>query len=739
METNFPKLPFKFTIKNLFLEKIKNSRCASNLTKSISFSLQRIKNKKKMNNFRFDLNRTTTSLKLIRLKPLFSKNKNKSNSYEEGNKSTKEHYLYDIKNENNILKNQISHIKDNQKKKLIHDENKLFQRTLRKGSSVKTMEEIKNNKDISLSKSYNINPKNKLLYLNNYKKQNNILNILKYNSNNTKKIHFDFNFANAYHNIKIDEKMIKNEDDFIKYIINNYINKKIIPPSDDKHRVIYVLLSGSFLLNDHHIKGYFLNIPTIKELKKLTEEKRKLILIQLIMKLQKLFDLKKPITSIFSPDKKLIMDMIHIKNEYKYIYISSSIICKGLSLVHTRHFLKLYNTEFKEYLEQKNKEKQKNIKKFKIRKKKKEIKQKQKAYKEKLKLYHSFTYRENSNEKDEYIYYSEDEERKKEAFKEINEKCSSKNDFYLYIHENRIEKELNNLLNKLNFKKSFNLKESYNNYTANIDEIMDGYQKEISRKLGIKPFSDKNASKSNYDFHNFYEHSADKKQKFQKKLNNKLHSSIDNNINKYYAFFILYNIPKLLKEYKNYTRKRMFEIFTQFKDLMAISFSLNKSEYNLKNGIDFYTFWNCVKEVADERESFARKVFAQINKNNVSLLNIKDFMKGMYFIQNTELVEKLELYLKALDISGKGELTFKDAIEIAKESILRNIGENESNKENDLILNELSIFFAHFIFDILGVDPKRAIKLSDLKHTMVENYLNHKEMEYLEMFCGTKK
>ena len=74
----------------------------------------------------------------------------------------------------------------------------------------------------------------------------------------------------------------------------------------------------------------------------------------------------------------------------------------------------------------------------------------------------------------------------------------------------------------------------------------------------------------------------------------------------------------------------MFDIFIQFKDLIALSLSLNQNELILKNGLDFDTFMNCIFEIQDEKYDFAKNLFSHINKSDSSLLNIEDFIKGMY-------------------------------------------------------------------------------------------------------------
>ena len=41
----------------------------------------------------------------------------------------------------------------------------------------------------------------------------------------------------------------------------------------------------------------------------------------------------------------------------------------------------------------------------------------------------------------------------------------------------------------------------------------------------------------------------------------------------------------------------------------------------------------------------------------------------MYYIQNTDLKEKLDLFLKALDESGKGVLNYNEVIKICKKRL----------------------------------------------------------------------
>jgi hypothetical protein len=285
--------------------------------------------------------------------------------------------------------------------------------------------------------------------------------------------------------------------------------------------------------------------------------------------------------------------------------------------------------------------------------------------KEKIKPHYSFSLGENEIETNYYVFYSDNEDRKNKAIKGINKNCFLKNDFFLYINQAGDFKRIKKLNEKLKFKNPFILEENYRNYKIDFDKVLNRYKKELSKKYGINLlFSDSNPTNKNdddiFDFHYLDKHykklyikKGNSKMELNKIVNKKVYYNIDKNVDKYYGHSILYNIPKLLKEYKSYTRRRLFEVFTQYKDLISFSFSINKSEFILKNGIDFQTFWNCIEELAEERESFAKKLFKQINTSPSSLLNVEDFIRGMYFIKNSELTEKLELFLKALDISEK--------------------------------------------------------------------------------------
>ena len=766
MNQIFPRLPIikypKLNPKNLNNSQ-NNESIPATLTKSMS--CKKSTSFKKGNDSIFSLNNSSTNkLKIIGLKNIIynkGTNTNKLNSLNNESKtiSINEDYSSDF-----IKKKKIFSKKDKYMISPGKNDTKIERNKLKSIESYQSLKknniEFRNKSKDSKKTNYikNINNSNsKSIYINKNKSMNNMsvsISKIHINKKYCKKLRFTSSDYYKYKNIFLPKNNnFEKEYNFNRYIIERFIDKKNISPIDIKHRIIFIILGGTIVTNADNIQGHFINIPTLKELKKLSDEKRNSILQNLIKNFKNIFSCKKTKISIFSPNKEVIYDLLDIKAQYKYIYISQTTLCKDISIVISPSFVKLYNNEFKEYLNQKNKKIYNNINnnKNKINKnnfKIKEIIMGINVKKEQLKPHYSFSSGENEIINNNYIYYSDDEERKNEAYKDIEKNCILKNDFYIYITKKDVNQKIKNLKKKLNFNTPFNLRESYNNHKVSFEKLLNRYRKELNKKYGLNQINfDSNKDNRylydsqdlNNNFDKLYIKKETEKQKLNKKLKKKVYYNIENIVNKYYSHFILYNIPKLLKEHKNFTRENLFESFGQFKDLISLSFSMNKNEFILKNGIDFETFWNCVEELNDENQNFAKKLFKQINKGNLSVLNIKDFMNGIYFIKNSELKEKLELFLKTLDLTGKGEINYDEAVEISRESILRNLTNQNINKQNNILLNELSIFFANFIFKLVGIEKDKNLKIEDLKQHIIEGNIEDNDVEYLEMFCGANK
>ena len=587
--------------------------------------------------------------------------------------------------------------------------------------------------------------------------------------------------------IKLRDKFNKKEQ-FENYILtkfvenkrNHLINKKKLNPNK---RNIYIILDGDIIFNENYIKGFFIQIPFLPELNKINQEQKKNIINNILKQGQNFFKTKKPLINIFSPEKQYISNIYEIKNNFEYLFVSPNTICLGANILTTRPLMKIYDTDFSnQFKKEEKKEKKFGVNLFKSRFNRikditkifkiKEIKYGIRSKYEKYKPHYSFAEGENYIENVDYVNYSDDEERKKSREKNILKNCCLKNDFFLYINDKDTKTRINNLKKKLKFTETYNLKSNYKKYETNFEKLLEKYKKEIYHQLKINPkiFKvdpiDSKIHSHNLEFpddqlNNLYTSRHQKRKAFdrihEKYLKRKpkkkyvdeftikknsydpFYHNLQRNVVKYYNPLILYNIPKLLTELKNFTRKQIFELYGRYKDLITMSYSKYKNKFILENGVDFETFWRCTDNLSSEKMKFANKIFNQINRREICFLSMEDFLTGMYYMKNSDLSKKLDLFLGMLDKSGKGSINFNEAVDICKESIQRSFGENEENDDNtrdQTALNQMSEFFAGFVFQLIGVDKKNNLKIEDLRKAAITKESELNEFEYLEMFCG---
>ena len=573
-------------------------------------------------------------------------------------------------------------------------------------------------------------------------------------------------YVNTYRDLKLNFSKyfyIKTDEVFIKYVIDRFVTNKIqlhkLNTKNINHNVrrIYVIMQNSIVTNINDIPGIFINIPNFSLLKTYQLEKREKLYQNLLKILNKRFECKRKINSIFSPNKDIILDLLDIKREYKYIYVSPTIICKSISIVISPNFINLYNNDFQDFLYGIKKHDYNILTKFITKKRKTKFKIDNitkgiKSKYEQLKPHYSFSAGENEIENIEYIYYSDNEEKKEKLEKDnhLNKDYILKNDFFINLVENDINKKLKPLEDNLNYKTTFNLKESYDNFTIDFRKLLSRFRQELYKKYGLNPknFNSESAKNKNvnYDFRDMdnkfeklFLQKNFEKIKLNKKFNKKKITNIDKKVNRQYSHFVTYNIPKIVPNPE--LRKKFFDIFVQFKSLVSIALSMKQNDFILKNGLDFDTFWNCIPEIQDEREFFAKKLFTHMNKSNSSLLNIKDFINGMNFIKNSHLSEKLELYMHSMNIGNNGQINYSDAVKISKQSILKNLDGDNNVEDDGILVKELSTFLASYIFKLVGCDTKSSINIDDLKRIINKSKESNdieviKDLEYLELFCG---
>ena len=569
---------------------------------------------------------------------------------------------------------------------------------------------------------------------------------------------------------------LDNKEKFEKFIIEKFIRKRkknleMKDELDVNKRYIYIILDGEYILNENYINGFFMEIPYYYEINRLNEKQKKLILNNILKKSQKIFNTKNPLINIFSPEKEYIDDPCEIKESFEFLYVSMHTVCYGASIIITPSLLNTYDKKFRKDLNKTFFETpsdsgyMKYKKKFK--RKIKEINYGIKLKYEKFKPHYSFAEGEDDIENVDYIMYSDNEERKQSIEKNIVNNCILKNDFFLLSNEKEIKDKTSILKQKFNFVRAYNLREQYKKQDENLENLLCRYRKEIYQQLKINPkiFKvdpiDSKINSHNLEFPNdkltklYISRKSTKKkefEKFQKKYlmkNNKYHfknsplsydpfyHNLHRDVTQFYNPLILSNIPNLLAKFKNFSRQKIYELYAKYKDIITMSYSKYKSKFILENGVDFETFWRCIDIFSDVKKEFVYKIYNQINQREVCFLNKEDFLSGMYYMQNSDLSKKLDLFLKMLDKYGKGEISFNEAVSVCKESIQRSFGEKINKGENDEeALDQMSEFFAGFVFKVLKIDKKSNLKIDDLRKAFIskENEIN--DFEYLEMFCG---
>ena len=150
-------------------------------------------------------------------------------------------------------------------------------------------------------------------------------------------------------------------------IIEDYLMKK--QNFEDENRIIFIILDGTVILSDLDIKGIFVEIPKKENLLKIPKNIRNKLMEAFIKKCNDLFS--KKLAYIFSSEHELILDLVELNEEEKFIIVSKTFYCSGIILIPTEKFKYLYINEFpkyyKEYLEKKKvKKRLLNLKKLNI-------------------------------------------------------------------------------------------------------------------------------------------------------------------------------------------------------------------------------------------------------------------------------------------------------------------------------------------------------------------------------------
>ena len=171
-------------------------------------------------------------------------------------------------------------------------------------------------------------------------------------------------------------------------------------------------------------------------------------------------------------------------------------------------------------------------------------------------------------------------------------------------------------------------------------------------------------------------------------------------------------------------------IYTKFKSLSKIS-KVNYPEIVKDDvGVEKSTFINCLQEENVDNKEFLEKIFDTIDKSGKSFLNWDEFFQALKLVSSRDLKDKIDLFFYIVDSDGNGLFSFDEIKDICQLSFSK----FQNNPDYEEFREELSDFFARYIFKLLEKDPETdEIPVSEFKQAIYEGTQEQKEI--LAMFC----
>ena len=184
--------------------------------------------------------------------------------------------------------------------------------------------------------------------------------------------------------------------------------------------------------------------------------------------------------------------------------------------------------------------------------------------------------------------------------------------------------------------------------------------------------------------------------------------------------------------YKNLDRKALFELFIQYKTLLKICISLNRSVALVHRGIDCTTFHKGVPEMSTEDENLAHKLFKVLNLRGDGYMSWEEYFTGMLSIKSKDISDKIDMFfkviililtlifiilyslfifIKIIDADGNGSLSYDEVFDLSIISLKRTLKSEESS---DIVI-ELAEYFSKLIFKLVNVDKDVEIELPLIK------------------------
>ena len=569
-------------------------------------------------------------------------------------------------------------------------------------------------------------------------------------------------------------------------IINYFISTQPKDRFDSdliRHRKIFVIIDGTVVFNEEVIRGDFVDIPTRRYLSFFEQKKDRLDeFYKFLSRCQIIFRYRIPFKNIFLLNGLNIFDLIEIPDSDNAIFISASNIFRGIHLFFDN--INIDNVQKKDYRLLKIIECRKARAKFhnrikiediKTRKKKKNLllnlnkKKNLKNFKTYVKkknyiIEQSFTFGisdKNLDEEEKYYYYSDDDKKVKTKFQNFQKKYPTLISQLIYFNEDEMKIDLqkvkmknNKKINNFNSKrvdensyKGLNiLMRKYNNIRSkkykitlhqNMKEILKEMKEDISKEtkgifsLYLKKLKILSKKVDDIELNmDFFDETNLKNTITRniKKVDDVLYKTTGE-LNKYYPDLISMNIPAILKTYPKLKRNILYEIYAQFKTLLSICVCINKDLKQIKKGIDFPTFFNCLPQMRSQGYSLAYKIYKTLNKLNTECLNWEEYMQGMYTMKSPDIKDKIDVFFHIIDSDGNGFLSFDEVYEISKNSLQRTLGDKIDR--NDEVINTLSIYFANLIFQLVDMPIDQEISIEKIREKILEG---QDAAGYLEMF-----
>ena len=562
-----------------------------------------------------------------------------------------------------------------------------------------------------------------------------------------------------------------------KYILK-FLEEKV------ETRKIYVIKDSTVISNPRIIPGFVIEIPSINYLKKLKKTERFYLFKRFLKFISIQFRAKHNFSYIFDKTGNLILDLAQISENDKYVFASAINYFQGISLSVYKGLIELYIKYFgqhkKKYfyfeessIDESSKISENNKKNYLnntdeiddvydiffskslISNKIKDFKKRKKQISKQT----SFTFGINDNEDNnyEYLYYSDNETRKKNLFNHIFKNCKNKIDFYLQSKNTIYDKTIKELELKLSENKSKN-KNKQKKETININSLSANMllreeyltEKKLKNKYLFKTKKESQTltNQNIIDAFNLLQRNDPSMDinKFciQKKLKKYLpyvKQNIKDNTDKYpfnrrktnkiYPSLFNINVPGLLKAHPKYTLYELIKYYTKFKSLINIWLNLYNNVNVVDYGIDFDTFYNCSDELSNEEIEFVKIVYEKINDSPSGILSLEDYIEALNCINQKDVIHQFNLFAKIFLNKDKKILSYKEALDISLISIKRIVKKNDTNGDKKII-KDLAKFLAKYIFKLCNADVNKGIEVNKLK--IMLNSIEGENLDYLKMF-----